>query len=134
MQCFVCLQDVDEETKVDCGHSFHLRCINQWVGVNNVCPACRAVVTKLVRNGVTLRSVEAPKKSFALRMDGEQFGTPRRPRMPWSRQPDLPGFVVDGVLRDIDRSFSDSEESEVSFVEIKALDASPISSRTRSKK
>lgn len=133
-QCTICLLDVEEETIIDCSHVFHLKCISQWVEVNNVCPTCRGPVTQLVRNGKKLRSVEAPKKSYALRMDGVQFGTPRRPRMPWSRQPDLPNFVVEGVLREVDRSFSDSEESEISFVEIKTRDASPISSRTRSKK
>lgn len=49
VECSICLDDNDEETRVvrlpDCDHHFHDRCIIGWLGRgHNACPVCRAVV------------------------------------------------------------------------------------------
>ena len=48
MECSICLQPVQEDSDdsitLDCGHTFHLKCINMWLNVNNTCPNCRKIV------------------------------------------------------------------------------------------
>jgi hypothetical protein len=35
-------EDGDELGKVDCGHSYHVLCIQQWLVQKNQCPICKA--------------------------------------------------------------------------------------------
>ena len=48
MECSICLQPVQEDSEnavtLDCGHTFHLKCINMWLNFNNTCPNCRKIV------------------------------------------------------------------------------------------
>ena len=48
MECSICLNhvytDSDDYTTLDCGHTFHTRCINMWLNNNNTCPNCRSIV------------------------------------------------------------------------------------------
>ena len=41
--CSICLQEDSEvfETLPVCNHSFHLKCINEWLRNKNTCPLCR---------------------------------------------------------------------------------------------
>lgn len=133
-QCSICLLDITEPVGIDCSHLFHLHCITSWIRLNNVCPECKRAVTKITRNGNKLSTVEEPKRSFSMVVDNYIHGEPRRERIPWTQQPDLPGFVVDEAVPDVDRAFSESDESDVSSVELVEEDQAPISRRTRSTK
>lgn len=45
--CPICLADFAEPeyvTTLDCGHIFHLECVDEWITVKKTCPSCRAVV------------------------------------------------------------------------------------------
>ena len=44
--CTICLEELGERniTTLDCGHSFHYRCIFQWNAQHNSCPFCRQVI------------------------------------------------------------------------------------------
>lgn len=41
--CAVCQQDIflDIIRKLDCGHSYHIKCIDTWFVENKKCPQCR---------------------------------------------------------------------------------------------
>lgn len=42
---FLWQEDYAEEEEVgilDCGHSFHIVCIKQWLGYKNICPICKS--------------------------------------------------------------------------------------------
>ncbi len=44
-ECTICLEEIDEtgdNLKLNCGHSFHIDCIGEWITNNkNTCPNCR---------------------------------------------------------------------------------------------
>ncbi|XP_042500314.1 uncharacterized protein LOC122078408 [Macadamia integrifolia] len=45
-KCSICQEEYeadDEVGKLDCGHSFHICCIKQWLQRKNACPVCKAV-------------------------------------------------------------------------------------------
>src|SRR4051794_33927091 len=45
-KCGICLQDYEEgeelKTLPRCLHHFHATCIDKWLGINKICPVCRA--------------------------------------------------------------------------------------------
>ena len=45
VSCSVCLADYDESDVIrvlpDCGHVFHLKCVDSWLRLNPTCPVCR---------------------------------------------------------------------------------------------
>mmetsp|Transcript_5474 Transcript_5474/g.7683 ORF Transcript_5474/g.7683 Transcript_5474/m.7683 type:complete len:274 (-) Transcript_5474:91-912(-) len=47
-QCGICLADYEEgetlKSLPKCLHSFHGSCIDKWLGINKVCPVCRAEI------------------------------------------------------------------------------------------
>ncbi|KAH9778825.1 RING-type domain-containing protein [Citrus sinensis] len=46
-KCTICQEEYeadDEMGKLDCGHSFHIQCIKQWLSQKNACPVCKAAV------------------------------------------------------------------------------------------
>ncbi|XP_019264924.1 PREDICTED: RING-H2 finger protein ATL8-like isoform X1 [Nicotiana attenuata] len=47
-ECAICLAEyaVGEEIRVlpQCGHSFHLQCIDTWLGSHSSCPSCRQIL------------------------------------------------------------------------------------------
>ncbi len=44
MNCIICQEHFGEEfMKTDCGHSFHIICISEWVIRNDTCPLCRSI-------------------------------------------------------------------------------------------
>ena len=44
-KCVVCLEGfrkgISKYKELNCGHRFHVRCINKWLKVNKACPHCR---------------------------------------------------------------------------------------------
>lgn len=46
-KCSICqeeYEDDDEMGKLDCGHSYHIQCIQQWLAQKKSCPVCKAEV------------------------------------------------------------------------------------------
>lgn len=42
IECSICLDHIHKNNKsLVCGHAFHIKCIDNWLKVNNVCPICR---------------------------------------------------------------------------------------------
>ncbi|CAN4078574.1 unnamed protein product [Withania somnifera] len=48
VECAICLAEyaVGDEIRVlpQCGHSFHLQCIDTWLGSHSSCPSCRQIL------------------------------------------------------------------------------------------
>ena len=42
--CNICLDEMKEYVFVQCGHSFHKECINEWLLEKRTCPCCRTVI------------------------------------------------------------------------------------------
>lgn len=42
--CMISIDDTSPVVKLNCGHFFHLRCIEDWVRVRTVCPVCRGTI------------------------------------------------------------------------------------------
>ncbi|OIS98596.1 putative e3 ubiquitin-protein ligase hip1 [Nicotiana attenuata] len=45
--CAICLCEYEDEDtigKLQCGHEFHVGCVNKWLQQKNACPFCRAEV------------------------------------------------------------------------------------------
>jgi len=45
IKCSICqeeYEDGDELGKIDCGHGYHVQCIQQWLVQKNQCPICKA--------------------------------------------------------------------------------------------
>ncbi|KAL6610603.1 hypothetical protein ACP70R_040572 [Stipagrostis hirtigluma subsp. patula] len=48
-KCSICQEEFEasEETgKLNCGHSYHVHCIKQWLSRKNACPVCKTAVSK----------------------------------------------------------------------------------------
>ncbi|XP_031254161.1 E3 ubiquitin-protein ligase MBR1 [Pistacia vera] len=46
-KCTICQEEYEEDDemgKLDCGHSFHIQCIKQWLAQKNACPVCKITV------------------------------------------------------------------------------------------
>ncbi|KAI4347215.1 hypothetical protein L6164_008047 [Bauhinia variegata] len=46
-KCSICQEEYeadDELGKLNCGHSYHVQCIRQWLAQKNFCPVCKAEV------------------------------------------------------------------------------------------
>ncbi len=44
----------DELGNIDCGHGYHVSCIQQWLVQKNQCPICKAVVLAFMVRGLSL--------------------------------------------------------------------------------
>lgn len=68
MSCPICLDTLEsnEIVNVNCGHSFHQKCIEQWVNSNFSCPYCRKdlyVITHITKDVVKSINYEFKKKT-----------------------------------------------------------------------
>lgn len=45
--CNICLDILEEETVLECGHSFHIECINKWLELKDNCPCCRHIIKEV---------------------------------------------------------------------------------------
>lgn len=47
-ECAICLNDTIKDKdiikKLYCNHTFHKKCINKWLKINNTCPFCRTYI------------------------------------------------------------------------------------------
>ena len=49
VDCSICLETCGKCVQLDCGHYFHMHCINTWMeeiplGIEATCPNCRAEI------------------------------------------------------------------------------------------
>jgi hypothetical protein len=47
--CPICHDIITKETGIttlSCSHSFHIRCIMQWISIKNTCPCCRGILNE----------------------------------------------------------------------------------------
>ncbi|KAL0366975.1 UNVERIFIED_CONTAM: RING-H2 finger protein ATL16 [Sesamum radiatum] len=58
-ECAVCLNEFQEEEKLrvipNCGHGFHVDCVDVWLQNNANCPICRTGVSVCTRPDISLR-------------------------------------------------------------------------------
>ncbi|KAL0392754.1 UNVERIFIED_CONTAM: RING-H2 finger protein ATL16 [Sesamum radiatum] len=58
-ECAVCLNEFQEEEKLrvipNCGHGFHVDCVDVWLQNNANCPICRTGVSACTRPNISLR-------------------------------------------------------------------------------
>jgi len=48
-KCSICQEEFEaneEMGRLECGHSYHVYCIKQWLSQKNTCPVCKTAVTK----------------------------------------------------------------------------------------
>jgi hypothetical protein len=46
--CSICFDECKDKTcTLECGHTFHTKCIFTWFNKNNTCPMCRAEVKEM---------------------------------------------------------------------------------------
>ena len=43
MNCSICLEQNPEHKMINCGHSFHKKCIDEWIKIKPICPLCRTL-------------------------------------------------------------------------------------------
>lgn len=57
-ECAICLGEYGEGEEIrvlgECGHGFHVGCIDKWLSSHSSCPSCRTIL------GVVLRSLTSP--------------------------------------------------------------------------
>lgn len=46
--CNICLSELNEYVYIQCGHSFHKECINEWLSNKKTCPCCRKIVREIM--------------------------------------------------------------------------------------
>ncbi|KRW99372.1 hypothetical protein PPERSA_02484 [Pseudocohnilembus persalinus] len=59
-ECYICIVEYTENDKIinfECGHTFHLDCIKDWLKKNATCPSCRNDLKQQLKN------IEKKKKS-----------------------------------------------------------------------
>ncbi|RAL46445.1 hypothetical protein DM860_004724 [Cuscuta australis] len=74
--CAICLADYADGDEIrtlpQCGHAFHVQCIDTWLGSHSSCPSCRRIL--VVGRCQNCGGGEFPKVSVA--GDGSRAGTP----------------------------------------------------------
>ncbi|KAF8359439.1 hypothetical protein PRIPAC_94434 [Pristionchus pacificus] len=87
--CSICRDNVNannmNSAKIDCSHTFHLKCIRKWIDAeNHSCPNCRASVTLMKcgwRRIMIKKMQKKPSHSFLTKVVGwftEVHGEPKQ--------------------------------------------------------
>ena len=62
--CPICMDDCKGKTcTLECGHTFHTKCIFTWFKKNNNCPCCRAEVPEM-KKAVDTPTINLPSPAF----------------------------------------------------------------------
>lgn len=62
--CPICMEDCKGKTcTLECGHTFHTKCIFTWFKKNNNCPCCRAEVPEMKKT-VDTTTITLPSPAF----------------------------------------------------------------------
>ena len=60
-KCSICLDCIGKKrATLECGHTFHTKCILTWLNKNNSCPYCRNMVSEIKRD----KSIRLPSVSI----------------------------------------------------------------------
>jgi hypothetical protein len=45
-ECIICFEILTSEiaTQLECGHKFHIGCVNKWIKESNSCPLCKEII------------------------------------------------------------------------------------------
>jgi len=73
-KCTICLcemEDGEDVRRLPCWHLFHIQCVDRWLGLNKMCPICRADIEMSSRHPV-MRTVN--KNEFLSSPSGQQQG------------------------------------------------------------
>lgn len=58
MECVICFEEINSDSRqLECGHTFHNKCINEWIYYNlpqYTCPCCNAVYIIRIPNYNTI--------------------------------------------------------------------------------
>ena len=80
--CPICMDDCKGKTcTLECGHTFHTKCIFTWFKKNNNCPCCRAEVPEM-KKAVDTQSINLPSPAFMgamMRMVDESLASENAP-------------------------------------------------------
>ncbi|KAI4341673.1 hypothetical protein MLD38_026367 [Melastoma candidum] len=80
-ECAVCLSEFEEgdhgRQLPNCGHSFHMACIDKWFGTNTSCPLCRAPVDRRWKEAVVLTVTEDDVQAMTAGGPAQQSGLSR---------------------------------------------------------
>ena len=81
MTCRICLDDLcsTENNKMDleCGHSFHQNCLNEWRKENNTCPICRGEVKEKTTRYLYNRILETRERQRERQRERRRHGERR---------------------------------------------------------
>ena len=134
MSCPICVEQVTEPGAIDCGHTFCYTCIEKWLKLNNACPLCKCVVTKLTGQ-FAAKPIRPPQVDYETKIANYLFGPqrPARVHVPYSQQPDLPGFVSHDTIDEIltNEAFDNSGYEEPMRCSLAPTDFQPVYTRTR---
>jgi hypothetical protein len=61
--CYICFEELKVGKRLNCGHTFHLRCIKEWVQSSVGCPLCKVPVTN-ERKPIRRRNEDFPEDNF----------------------------------------------------------------------
>ena len=95
MDCSICLNAIKKETgetKLSCGHSFHIGCIGRWILKNESCPCCRTEMCEEARiseDNEPESESEYDDSDYDSDSDGEESGLWQMVRR---IDPDIPKF------------------------------------------
>lgn len=52
MECIICFENLIDECKINCNHSFCKTCLYRWINKRKVtCPICRNEIKYFILNG-----------------------------------------------------------------------------------
>ena len=72
--CTICLENGQEtQTRLNCGHIFHEKCLEDWLKINATCPLCRKEVSR-----TPLLAYEEEEVESLFEMELEVLPPPRR--------------------------------------------------------
>uniref|UniRef100_A0A453J1P0 RING-type domain-containing protein n=2 Tax=Aegilops tauschii TaxID=37682 RepID=A0A453J1P0_AEGTS len=65
-ECAICLSEFagKEEIRVlpQCGHGFHVACVDAWLRAHSSCPSCRRVVVVVAADAAPRKTPPEPKR------------------------------------------------------------------------
>lgn len=103
--CVICIEDMTpiEEHKLKCNHSFHSRCLAEWLLEHKTCPCCRKNVSRLptsVRSDALLQKFyeECDKRNVEYEAESKAVRERHLRRMEERREAQRPKSIADCTI------------------------------------